>query len=253
MPLPLDHIPFAGQDIDALAAAFDALGFTVTPACAYTSPDYPDARWRNRSVFLRQGWFDLLHEPNAPANAAIAPGACLFLTTDLEGAAAELGDMRLHPAYRLDRNWDDAPELGGETFHLFSIRERISPLGLAVIAHDYPCPDTRPEWFAHPNSAARLSGLIFAGGEPGPFAKAAGRVLDLSGFEHWPAESFCAAFEDAEIAVRVEVASLGTVQAALRSDLTVRQIAPGLAVLAPAPLACGFLFVERLADRNQSG
>lgn len=241
---PIDHIPFAGHDVEALAAAFGALGFTVTPACAYTSPDYPDARWRNRSVFLRQGWFDLLHEPQAPANAAIAPGACLFLATDLDAAAAALGDMRLLPAYRLDRSWDDAPELGTETFRLFSIRERISPLGLAVIAHHYPCPDTRPEWFEHPNDAIRLSGLIFAGGEPGPFAKAAGRVLDLSGFEHWPAEAFCAAFEDAEIAVRVEVASLEAAEAALSPQLSIRTTEAGLCVMAPSPLACGFLFVE---------
>lgn len=242
--LPIDHIPFAAPDLDALAAAFGALGFTVAPACAYNSPDYPDARWRNRSVFLRQGWFDLLYEPQAPANAAVTPGACLFLSPDLDAAAAGLGDMRLHPAYRLERSWDGAPELGTETFRLFSIRERISPLGLAVIAHHYPCPDTRAEWFEHPNSAARLSGLIFAGGEPGPFAKAAGRVLDLSGFEHWPPETFCAAFEDAEVAVRVEVDSLEAAQAALGSDLTARQTAGGLALRAPAPLACGFLFVE---------
>lgn len=240
--LPIDHIPFAGPDLDALASAFSALGFTVTPGCAYTSPEYPDARWANRSVFLRQGWFDLLHAREAPANTAVTPGACLFLSDDLDAAAAALADMRRLPAYRLDRSWDGAPELGTETFRLFSIRERISPLGLAVIAHDYPCPDTLPAWFEHPNGAVELAGLVFAGGEPGAFAKPASRVLDLSGFAHWPADAFAAAFEDAEIAVRVKVASLHAARAALSPELPVRETAAGLCVIAPGPLACGFLF-----------
>lgn len=241
--LPLDHLPFPGPDLEATAAAFAALGFTVTPPCFYV--DDGQGRWDNRCVFLRRGWFDLLHAPQAPANTAVAPRAALFLSHELAATIVALGDMRRLPAYRLYRHWPHSSAT--ETFELFSIRERISPLGLAVIEHDWPCHDARAEWFEHPNGAVELSGLVFVGGEPGPFAKAAGRVLDLSGFEHWPPEAFCAAFEDAEIAVRVRVASLDAAQAALSPDLQVRRTAAGLCVIAPAPLACGFLF-EQAAD-----
>ena len=58
--LPLDHLPFRNPDLTKLAAAFEALGFTVSPPGAYTSADVPDARWVNRCVFLKRGWFDLL-------------------------------------------------------------------------------------------------------------------------------------------------------------------------------------------------
>jgi hypothetical protein len=242
--LTLDHLPFPGPDLAATAAAFAALGFTVTPPCAYISPDYPDALWNNRSVFLRRGWFDLLHTPQAPADTLVGPRGALFLTNDLDAASARFDGMRLHPAYRLDRSWDGAPELGTETFRLFSIRERISPLGLAVIEHHYPCPDTRPEWFEHPNRALELAGLIFAGGEPGAFAPAAGRVLDLSGFEHWPADVFAQRFGDADLAVKVRTASLAAVRRALAPDLPVMETAGALCVRPPAPLDCGFLFLE---------
>lgn len=238
--LPLDHLPFPGPDLAATAAAFAALGFTVTPPAFYT--DTGGGRFDTRCVFLRRGWFDLLHTPQAPANTAVAPRSALFLSHELAATIVALGDMRRLPAYRLDRHWPHSSAT--ERFELFSIRERIAPFGLAVIEHEWPCPDIEPQWMEHANGAQALSGLIFAGGEPGPFAKAAGRVLDLSGFEHWPAEAFCAAFEDVEIAVRVEVASLDGAEAALSPGLAVRRTAAGLAVLAPAPLACGFLFVE---------
>ena len=67
------------------------------------------------------------------------PGGALFLTSDLEAAARRLGDMRLATAYRLIRSRDGEP--AHEPFKLFSIRERIAPLGLAVIEHAYPCAD----------------------------------------------------------------------------------------------------------------
>ena len=241
MMLPLDHIPFQGPDLPALADAFAALGFTVTPPCSYTSPDYPDARWNNHCVFMERGWFDLLEAPGAPA--AVAPGGALFLTSDLDAAAARLDGMRLAPAYRLVRGWQD--EHAHEAFSLFSIRERISPLGLAVIEHAYPCADARPEWFTHRNGAIEAAGLIFAGAQPGPFAPSAARALDLRGFQYWEPGPFGDAFgEHADRAVRVRVASLATARAALAPDLAVMESKGRLHVAPPSPLGCGFEFFE---------
>lgn len=239
--LPLDHIPFPGPDLAATAAAFAALGFTVSPRCAYTSPDDPGARWTNHCVFLERGWFDLLQAPGAPP--VVRPGGVLFLTDDLDAAAARLVSMRRLAPYRLVRSWDDAP--GHEAFALFAIRERISPLGLAVIEHDYPCADASPAWFAHRNAATEVSGLIFADAQPGPFAPAAAQVLDLAGFEYWDRARFHAAFgEGVDCAVRVRVASLQAARNALAADLTVVESKGRLHVAPPSPLGCGFQFFE---------
>lgn len=240
--LPLDHIPFQGPDLAALADAFAALGFTVTPACSYTSPDYPDARWNNHCVFMDRGWFDLLHAPGAPQT--VRPGGGLFLSDDLPAAAARLNGMRQHPAYRLVRGWSEDPERH-EHFALFSIRERISPLGLAVIEHHYPCADALPRWFSHPNTAVEAAGLIFSGAQPGPFAPAAAQVLDLAGFDYWDQARFHAVFgEGADCAVSVRVASLQAARNALPADLTVVESKGRLHVAPPSPLGCGFQFFE---------
>lgn len=244
--LPLDHIPFPGPDMAATAAAFSMLGFTVSPQAAYTSPDFPEARWASRCVFLRSGWFDLLHAPEAPAEGPVSPGAALFLTDDLAGAAKRLGEFRQRRAYALVRAWDQAPELGHEHFELFDIRERVCPLGLSVIAHHYPCPDTLPAWFEHHNTASALTGLIFRDAQPGAYAQRASAVLDISGFGYWPADRFRSTFGDiAATAVCVRVDSLATLRRwAEASGLAFRESEGRLNVTAPAPLACGFQFFE---------
>jgi hypothetical protein len=242
---PLDHLPIPNLDLEGACLAFQALGFTVTPPCVYASPEQPDAEWRNRSVFLTEGWLDLQAAPGAPAGAGGAPASCLFRTGDLHAARAAFSDMRQTEPYTLIRTWPDAPELGAERFALFSIMERISPLVLAVIEHPYPCPDTRPEWFEHRNTAQRVSGLVFRDAQPGLAAAAAASRLDLSGFRYLAAAEFDQAFPGARMAVRVEVGSLEATRRTL-ADTAVRFAANGrsLHVGATVPLTCGFEFFE---------
>lgn len=245
--LPLDHIPLTAPDLEALAQAMRGLGFTVSPRGGYTSPETPDARWTNHSVFLRRGWFDLLHAPGAPADAPVAPGACLFLSSDIDAALESLAGFRTRPPYRLERRWDEDLGLPPETFALFDIRERISPLGLAVISHHYPCHDVLPAWMEHANTAVEVAGLVFGGAEPGAFAERAAQHLDLSGLQYWSAERFEAGFGPMErqIAVRIRVASLEKAKAAAQAAaLKVVETGDGLHVTPPAPLACGFEFFE---------
>lgn len=242
--LPLDHVPFPGPDLAATAAAFAALGFTVSPQGAYVVPGEAEARWPCRCVFMAEGWFDLLQTGQAAADGRVRPGGALFRTDDLDAAATRLGDMRLHPPYGLERRWDDEPDLEVQAFRLFAIRERISPLPLSVIAHSYPSPAMRNAWFEHPNRAVELAGLVFAGGEPGPFAAAARRSLDLTGFEHWPTDVFAQRFGDADLAVKVRTASLAETRRALAPGLPHMEATGALCVRPPAPLDCGFLFFE---------
>ena len=242
---PLDHLPIPNPDLESACLAFEALGFTVTPACVYTSPEQPGAEWRNRSVFLTEGWLDLQAAPGAPAGVGGAPASCLFRTDDLEASRIAFSDMRRTEPYSLVRTWPNAPELGAEQFALFSIMERISPLVLAVIEHPYPCPDTRAEWFEHRNTGRKLAGLVFRQAQPGPAAEAAASRLDLTGFRYLAASDFDAAFPAARMAIRVEVGSIEATRRTLAAA-AVPFSADGrsLYVGAPTPLACGFEFFE---------
>ena len=133
----------------------------------------------------------------------------------------------------------------GEDFAMFAVRERISPLGLAVIQHHYPCLDASSAWFVHPNSAKEVAGVAFAGAEPGPFAQAAAEALDLSGFEYWEQAAFSDAFgEGVDCAVRVRVSSLAAARASLSPSLAAMESKGRLHVTPPSPLGCGFLFFE---------
>ncbi len=245
--LQLDHLPFTTGDLAALTDAFQRLGFVVSPRGAYTSPETPDANWSNHSIFLRKGWFDLLHNPKAAADAGASPGGCLFLTDDLETALGALEGLRTRPPYRLERRWRDDLGLPPEAFALFEIRERISPLGLAVIAHHYPCRDTLAAWFEHTNSAEEVAGLIFGAATPGPMAGRAAQILDISGFHYWEGARFTAAFGacQPQVALRVRVRSLVEAKATFHiAGIAFVETAEGLHVTPPAPLACGFQFFQ---------
>ena len=247
--LPLDHVPFYTGDLEALTRAFLALGFVVSPRGDYTSPEYPDANWTSHAVFLRKGWLDLQHNPQASSDAPVGPRAGLFLTNDLDAAAACLSGFRTRPTYRLERRWKNDLGLPSEAFALFDIGERISPVGLAVIQHHYPCHDTLAAWFDHPNSAEEVAGLIFGAAEPGPMAGQAACHLDISGFRYWDEAKFKAAFGHCEpqVALRVRVGSLTKVRAALDiAGIAFVETPDGLHVTPPRPLACGFQFFQSL-------
>jgi hypothetical protein len=245
--LPLDHLPFPTRDLSQLASAFEALGFTVSPPGAYSSADFPRARWPNRAVFLRTGWFDLLQDDGLDPGIPSAPRACLFRTTDLDVSAKAFADVRTEAPYRLERRWDRDLGLPPETFRLFSIRERIAPVGLAVIQHAWPCPDIAPAWTEHANGASAVAGLIFGGAEPGPAAGQCRSRLDLSVFAYLDAEAFAARFGPCRrpVAVRIKVRSLSRARTALelRGAVFDRR-GDTLSIPPQGALACAFSFFE---------
>jgi len=245
--LPLDHIPFQSADLPRLGKAFEALGFTVSPTGAYTSPDYPEARWSNRCIFLRQGWFDLLENSAGDPTVPVTPRACLFRTSDLDAADQAFADVRTEPPYRLERRWDRDLGLPPEAFRLFAVRERIAPVGLAVIEHAWPCHDILPAWTDHPNGAVAVTGLVFGDAKPGPAASPCARRLDLSVFDYLDNDAFDARYGPLirQVVIRVQVRDLSHTAEALNR----RGIAHGwredeLIVPPLAPLGCAFGFRE---------
>jgi hypothetical protein len=245
--LPLDHLPFRANDLTTLQAGFEALGFTVSPPGAYTSADVPEARWPNRSVFLNKGWFDLLADPSAEPDTIEGPSGGLFRTDDLDATLTTARDTRTRPPYRLERRWEMDVGLPPETFRLFDLRERVAPIGLAVIEHAWPCQDILPAWQAHENGALEVAGLIFCGDRPGPMAERAGTLLDLSGFEYLAASDFETRFGTCpgQIAVRVRVTSLAETARVL-SDRRVAFEAHDdtVSVDSQCRFGCGFSFFE---------
>ena len=238
--LPLDHLPFPTPDLARLRVAFEALGFTVSPPGAYTSADFPDARWPGHCVFLRKGWFDLLENPQVDRDAPVVPGGALFRTDDLDAALTAFADFRTLAPYRLERRWDEDSGVPPETFKLFSVRERIAPVGLAVIEHAWPCPDILPAWMEHENGAVEVAGLTFGSAAPGPFAERAGAVLDLSGFDYSAVGA-----GSPPITVRIRVKSLDQSAAAFdRLGARYERDSHGLSVHPPEGLACPFSFFE---------
>jgi hypothetical protein len=247
--LPLDHIPLQTADLSRLRDTFETLGFTVTPPGAYTSPDFPDARWPNRCVFLRQGWFDLLEAPGLDPAVPVTPRGALFRTDDLDAAIGTFSDLRMEPPYRLERRWDRDLGLPAERFRLFSLRERVAPIALAVIEHAWPCPDILPAWTDHPNGALLLDGLIFGDAAPGPAAGQCEDRLDLSTFNYLDAGAFDARFGPMvrPTAVRICVRDLSqTAEALARRGLAHAWSEHGVSVVPLAPLGCAFLFSEEM-------
>lgn len=241
--LPIDHLPFPGPDPEALARAFERLGFHVSPRGAYVSPE--GGRWRNRAIFLEQGWFDLLAEPQAAAGAA-APFAALFLASDLDAAALALEPVKTSKVFSLERRWDTDIGRAPETFRYRNVQARVAPIPLSVIEHAWPCVDVLPQWREHLNTACRLVGIVFGDGEPGPAAQAVGELLDLTGFAYVDPAVFAARYGSPQqaLAVRIEVRSLAAAAESLAARRTAFEAGETLIVRAPEGFGCSFEFLE---------
>lgn len=241
--LPLDHIPFYSPDPEALADGFARLGFTLSPPSRYTAPEHPEAAWRGRCVFTRDGWFDLLYGER-PRNPG-APMSVLFRTPDLAVARRELAVLNPEEPFQLERRWADDDSLPHEWFAYCGLRSRIAPLALAVIQHAWPCVDLLPAWQEHANGAQAVVSLIFGGDAPGPSAATAARFLDHEAIEYWSQSAFDAAFPGAKVrrAIRIRVRDLDETRAALTAaGAAFTEAADGLDVPPQFGVEAGFLF-----------
>lgn len=241
--LPLDHIPFYAPDPEALGQGFARLGFTLSPPSRYISPDAPAALWQGRCVFLRDGWFDLLGDPQPRTPGA--PMSLLFRTPDLEATRRELAELNPEAPFHLERRWADDDSLAPERFVYAALNSRIAPFALAVIQHAWPCVDLLPEWQAHANGAQAVVSLIFGGEAPGPAAAIAARFLDHQAIEYWSQSAFDAAFPGAKVrrAIRLRVRDLDETRAALAArGVHFTEAADGLDVPPQFGVEAGFLF-----------
>lgn len=163
--LALDHIGVCARAAGPLHAAYEALGFTLTPLAQQVG-----LGTGNRCAMLRRGYIELLAilDPGLP-DAGLAGLLARFagahiLALSMDDAAANLARLRAggleHPGVALL----ERPSAGGIA-RFARLPWPDAPEGrLQLIHHATPELLWRPEWLDHPNNAVALEEVFVAGG-----------------------------------------------------------------------------------------
>jgi len=195
----LDHVGIAGRDLGALAAAYEALGFHLTPFAQHHAPG-PDGVVRpigtgNRCAMLRKGYLELIAvvDPALPSNTldrflARYEGIHIvaFGIDDPEAELARLrqGGSAIGGIASLERPVE-TPE-GVRTARFARLPSPEAPEGrMQLIRHLTPELLWQPGLLDHPNNALSLDETILAVADP---SEVAGRLGRLVGRDPVPAE-----------------------------------------------------------------
>ncbi|WP_291299209.1 VOC family protein [Elioraea sp.] len=186
----LDHVGIAGRDLDALADAYAALGFTLTPFAQHHAPG-ADGVARpigtgNRCAMLRQGYLELIAvvDPALPSNTLDR-----FLTRyeglhiiafGIDDAEAELARLRADgiaiPGIAWLERPVDTPE-GGRTARFARLPLPEAPEGrIQLIRHLTPELLWQPGLLDHPNHAVSLIETVLAVEDPDAVAARLGQL-----------------------------------------------------------------------------
>lgn len=178
----LDHVAVAAKDLGALHAAYERLGFRLTPLSQQSGavrPGEPDQLWgtANRCAFLRSGYIELLGilEPSLPLNRldqllARYEGmhVLAFGTRDAEATASRLGV----PMARLAR------QVQGEKVAFRLARTGFPEGRVQFCQHLSREVLWAPRWLDHPNGALALVEAFVEVADP---EEAAGRYARALG------------------------------------------------------------------------
>ena len=227
----LDHVGIAGRDLGGLAAAYERLGFALTPLARHSgrrTPEGPIERFGtgNRCIMLRDGYLELIAilDPARYSNTMegfLARYAGLhIIALGMDDEAANLARLRLAGidlpgvAY-LERPVDDA-DPGGPTARFARLPWPDAPEGrLQLIRHLTPEAIWQPRFLEHPNRAVALADVVLAVASP---AESAARFSRLAGVPVVP---------DPAGGIRLELAR-GTVR--LLPPEALDQVFPGVAI-----------------------
>ena len=161
MPLPtgIDHAVIAVRDLDAAAASFTALGFTLTPRGHHSIGS------QNHCIMLGTTYIELLVAPVAHPwldyYRAFGEGlaAIALATEDADATYAQLKDRGARPPMDLSR-----PVEGGVArFRLVQVEG--SPQ-VFFVQHLTRALVWRPEWQAHANGARELVKVSLSAKKP---------------------------------------------------------------------------------------
>jgi hypothetical protein len=190
----LDHVGIAGRDLGAMAAAFERLGFQLTPLARHSGKRTPDGPvvpfgTGNRCIMLRQGYVELIAivDPAAFSNTLdrfLARYAGIHIIA--LGIADEVENLdRLRRAgidipgvAYLERPVDDA-DPNGPRARFARLPLPDAPEGrLQLIRHLTPEAIWQERFLTHPNHAVGLEEVVIAVEQP---AEAAARFSRLAG------------------------------------------------------------------------
>jgi Glyoxalase-like domain len=181
----LDHVGVAAQDLGPLTAAYEQLGFALSPASQQRGPAGPLGSG-NRCAFLRHGYIELIAilDPALPPNGLdrfLARYAGLHIVAlAMEEEEANLARLRragleIPGVAFLERQ----VEPGGPTAHFARLPLPDAPEGrLQLIRHLTPELVWDPRWMGHANRAEALTAVILAAD---PAAETAARLSRLAG------------------------------------------------------------------------
>jgi len=190
----LDHIGIAGADLGAMAAAFERLGFQLTPPARHSGRRTPEAPIEpfgtgNRCIMLEEGYLELIAviDPSAfdnlVGNALRRYAGIHIVALGINDEEANLQRLRqagvpIPGIAYLERPVDDAVPDG--------LRARFARLPLPdapegrimLIRHLTPEAIWQPQFLRHPNRAVALDAVVIAAEQP---ADAAARFSRLAG------------------------------------------------------------------------
>lgn len=190
----LDHVGIAGPDLDGLAAAYERLGFRLTPRAQHHAPG-PDGVVRpigtgNRCAMLRQGYLELIAviDPALPSNTldrflARYHGLHIvaFEIADPEAELARLcaAGLAIPGIAWLERPIETAS--GDATARFARIPMPDAPEGrIQLIRHLTPELLWQPDTLDHPNRAVALEEVVLVVADP---EQTAGRFARLVGVD----------------------------------------------------------------------
>lgn len=181
----LDHVGVAARDLGPLAAAYERLGFALSPASQQRGPAGPLGSG-NRCAFLRHGYIELIAilDPALPPNGLdrfLARYAGLHIVAlAMEEEEANLARLRragleIPGVAFLERQ----VEPGGPTARFARLPLPDAPEGrLQLIRHLTPELVWDQRWMGHANRAEALTAVILVAD---PAAETAARLSRLAG------------------------------------------------------------------------
>jgi catechol 2,3-dioxygenase-like lactoylglutathione lyase family enzyme len=203
----LDHLAVIGPDLGALAAAYERMGFQLTPYARHAGSPTPGAPpvpmgTANRCAMFGSGYLELIgvEDPRLPTHGMHElslryPGAHI-VAFGCPDAAAE--QRRLEAAgfaglavNLLQREVDGPQGRALARFNLIRVPEAVmAEGGLRVIDHQTPELLWQPPFLSHPNGARALEEFLLCVRDLGEAAERFGRFLGLAPAAEGPRRVF---------------------------------------------------------------
>ena len=170
----LDHVGVAVPDLDAAAAEWTSLGFTLQPLAPHLSDGQPTGTG-NRNIMLRQGYIELLAtidiagfpgRPSATIARFLAHHIGIHVLTlameDEEAAAARLTRAGFSPTITRSSRPADPADPHGPQAEFARIPLTDADPRLQLLRHLTPALVWQDRFLTHPNRAIALREVIIA-------------------------------------------------------------------------------------------